>query len=419
MMGRCSRGKIFLSFQKISLRFTVIPKPVDAISKEDMENLVAARVSERRTLDYKQQLPGGRDDDKREFLYDVASFANASGGDLIFGITDERDASGKSTGLPDSADGVHLSNASDMITRLENLIRDGIEPRIQGMQWKQIDGFPKGTVVVMRVPKSLVSPHMVVFGGVRRFYSRNSTGKFPMDVGEIRAAFMETSSIGERLRTVRAQRLEYVMTGRSPLGLHETPIVVVHVLPVSSPSDPSRDVTKAAARLQLQLAPIRAHSWGGRYNFDGYLVTEPKSSMSYVQVFRSGAIEAGDAGLLCGMPEQYKNQLPSIALEQELLGLLQRFLDASKQLSTSLPLFIAMSLLRVRGFKMSGDPFNPFPGNEGIDRDVLELPEVFVEDYGSDLGKVLRPSFDALWQACGGEQSANYDSAGNWRPFRQ
>jgi hypothetical protein len=53
----------------------VISKPIDAISKQDIENLVAARVSERRTLDYKKQLPGGRDDDKREFLYDVASFA--------------------------------------------------------------------------------------------------------------------------------------------------------------------------------------------------------------------------------------------------------------------------------------------------------------------------------------------------------
>jgi hypothetical protein len=396
----------------------MIPKPIDAISKVDIENLLAARVSERRTLDYKQQLPGGRDDDKREFLYDVASFANASGGDLVFGITDARDATGKSTGLPDSADGVQLSNASDVVARLENLVRDGIEPRVQGIQLKQVDGFAKGAVLVMRIPKSLAGPHMVVFGGVSRFYSRNSTGKFPMDIGEIRAAFRDTSSIGERLRNIRARGLEYVMSGRSPLGLHETPMVVVHVLPISSLAGSSRDVTKDAARLQLQLAPIRAHSWSGRYNFDGYLVTEPRSSMSYVQVFRSGAIEAGDAGLLCGMPEQYKNQLPSIALEQELLGLMQRFIDASRQLFTPLPLFIAISLLRVKGFRMSCDPFNPFAGNEGIDREILELPEVGIEDYGANLGTALRPSFDALWQACGVEQSPNYDSAGNWRPFR-
>ncbi len=406
-------------FSESQLRFAVISKPIDAISKQDIENLVAAQVGERRTLDYKQQLPGGRDDDKREFLYDVASFANASGGDFVFGVTDARDANGKSTGLPDSADGMQLSNASDVIARLENLVRDGVEPRIQGIQWKQVDGFPKGAVMVMRVPKSLAGPHMVVFGGVSRFYSRNSTGKFPMDIGEIRAAFMETSSIGERLRNVRTQGLEYIITGRSPLGQRETPMIVVHVLPVSSLAGSSRDVTKDAARLQSQLAPIRARSCSGRYNFDGYLITEPGSSMSYVQVFRSGVIEAGDAGLLCGMPEGYKGQLPSIALEQELLGLLQRFLDACKQLSTPLPLFIAISLLRVRGFKMSSAPLNPFPGNQGIDRDVLALPEVIVEDYEINFGKVLRPSFDALWQACGIEQSANYDSAGNWRPFKR
>ncbi len=64
---------------------------------------------------------------------------------------------------------------------------------------------------------------------------------------------------------------------------------------------------------------------------------------------------------------------------------------------------------------MSSDPRNPFPGNHGTDRDFLELPEVVAEDYGSDVGRLLRPAFDALWQACGIEQSANYDQAGNWR----
>src|ERR1700759_1448782 len=127
----------------------MISKTIDAISKQDFESLITARVGERRTLDYKQELPGGRDDDKREFLYDIASFANASGGDLIFGISDERDVKGKPTGIPNSADGVDLQNGSDIIARLENLVRDGIFPRIQGIQWKLIDGFSNGTVVVM------------------------------------------------------------------------------------------------------------------------------------------------------------------------------------------------------------------------------------------------------------------------------
>jgi hypothetical protein len=43
-------------------------------------------VAEGRQLDYKEQLPISSDDDKREFLGDVTSFANTAGGDLIYGV---------------------------------------------------------------------------------------------------------------------------------------------------------------------------------------------------------------------------------------------------------------------------------------------------------------------------------------------
>lgn len=181
----------------------MIQMPLEQIRKEDIESLVTAKVSERRTLEYKQQLRGGSSKDKREFLYDVSSLANAQGGDLVYGIEDERDATGKATGLPATANGVALTNASTEIARLENLIRDGIDPRIQGIRWQTVEGFPAGPVIVIRVPKSLVAPHMVIFGGMARFYSRNSTGKYPMDVREIRSAFVESTTIGERVRVQR------------------------------------------------------------------------------------------------------------------------------------------------------------------------------------------------------------------------
>lgn len=78
----------------------MIPKPLKALGKADIDNLVLAKTPERQTLDYKVQLPGGSEEDKREFLGDVTSFANMAGGDLLFGISDERDATGKSTGRP-------------------------------------------------------------------------------------------------------------------------------------------------------------------------------------------------------------------------------------------------------------------------------------------------------------------------------
>jgi hypothetical protein len=270
----------------------------------------------------------------------------------------------------------------------------------------------------MRVPKSWTGPHMVTSGGVSRFYSRNSTGKYPLDIGEIRSAFIESTAIGERFRAFRADRIGRIMMEVSPLGLVESPMIVLHVLPLVSLASLPRDVTKDAACQQVLLKPIYAGSWGGRYNFDGYLVTSPQSK-SYVQVFRSGSIEAADRAMLGErIPEAYKSQLPSVALEQTIIDAFERYLELEKRLFTSPPIFLAVTLLNVKGFKMSSNFLNPFAGNEGIEQEMLALPEVVVEDYEVDVGNLLQTPFDSLWQACGVEKSPNYDALGNWRPHQ-
>jgi hypothetical protein len=62
----------------------VIPKPLEDVTLQNIEGLVNAKNIERRTLEYKQLLPTNNDEEKREFLYDISSLANASGGDIIY-----------------------------------------------------------------------------------------------------------------------------------------------------------------------------------------------------------------------------------------------------------------------------------------------------------------------------------------------
>jgi hypothetical protein len=388
----------------------MIQKAIEQINKQDIESLVNAKVSESRALDYKQQLPENDADSKREFLYDVSSFANASGGDLVFGVADERDASGKSTGLPASAEGLNLPNISEAIARLENLIRDGITPRIQTVQWQPAQGFPVGPVLVMRIPKSLIGPHMVIYGGMARFYSRNSTGKYPMDYREIKAAFGESADIGDRLRAFREGRIAEIISGNTPLGAVRKGVLVLHFIPLSSLSfDVSRDVSRIAGKANAMLEPITASGWGGHYNFDGYRVVST-ASKSYVQVFRTGTIEAVDAYHLDIKFEGLENQISNIAFEETILRAVRRYLDAQRHFAIPLPIFIVITLLFVKGFSMSSFVV---AGGPAIDRDNLLLPEVVLEDYATDVGRLLHPSFDALWQSCGQEKSLNYDEEGN------
>ena len=59
-------------------------RPLESIEAADLQALIENEVAESRTIEYKQSLPGNSRDDRKEFLADVSSFANASGGHLIY-----------------------------------------------------------------------------------------------------------------------------------------------------------------------------------------------------------------------------------------------------------------------------------------------------------------------------------------------
>lgn len=61
-------------------------KPLEEITEADLQRLVEDRVEENRQLEYKRDIPGTSDADKREFVRDVVSFSNSAGGHIIFGI---------------------------------------------------------------------------------------------------------------------------------------------------------------------------------------------------------------------------------------------------------------------------------------------------------------------------------------------
>src|SRR5262249_17227273 len=141
----------------------MIERQFDAIDKADIDALVENKKAERRTLEYKAALPLGTDEAKREFLSDISSFANSAGGDILYGITDDRDENDQATGRPREATGLAGVNETSEQLRLENVIRDGIDRRIAGIQIKPIPGFPNGPVILVRVPRSWLAPHMVTF----------------------------------------------------------------------------------------------------------------------------------------------------------------------------------------------------------------------------------------------------------------
>ncbi|MCH7724888.1 MAG: ATP-binding protein [Planctomycetes bacterium] len=390
----------------------MIQKPFDQIEKADLDALVADSVAEGRTLDYKQALSGNSDGEKKELLADVSSFANASGGDLIFGMTE---TGGTATGAP----GLAGINADSEILRLDACFRNGIEPRIPEVQIRVIEGFAKGPVLLIRIPRSWASPHMVTFKGTSRFFTRNNAGKHPMDMGEIRAAFALSESVPERIRNFRIERIGKVVADDTPVQLSDNPKIVLHLVPLSAFAVGTQLEVKAIYERRGSFHPISSGSDIIRYNVDGVISIcssdrDGKGPSGYCQVFRTGIVESVDARLIrAGREERW---IPSLTFERELLRSTRMHIEALSEVGVVPPIVVTVSLVGVRGYEMAKprgwDKWEATP----IDRDELILPEILIEDFGDDIASAFRPIFDAAWNASGWQGSPYFNENGDWSP---
>ncbi len=402
----------------------MIPKAIDAITKSDIEALIENAVREGRTIEYKRDLPGNSDNDKREFLADVSSFANAGGGDLLYGVSEV-------DGTPEEARGLDCNIDAEML-RLENIVRDGLEPRIPGVHMRPVDGFPEGSVILIRIPKSWSAPHMVTFKNLSRFFSRNSAGKYQMEVSEIRSAFSLSEALPERMKRFRDERLGRIIADETPVLLCEGARLILHILPVTSFSPGfSLDVSTLSAHTG-NLRPIGRGGWNPRFNLDGFMTYRDHTTYAkfsaYCQIFRSGQIELVYTDFVSGH-EGGKLFIASLRYKRDAIEAVLAYLGVLKALDVPCPLSILLSMVGVSGARIVVQPADPYYVHAAnydaapIDRDTLILPDILIEDYDSvsdesEVARALRPAFDAVWNACGYPHSFNFDEEGNWKSRR-
>ena len=123
-----------------------------AWTKERIEKMIADGVEEGPTLDYKRAASLEKSDDKRiEITKDVSSFANSSGGTIIYGVAEFQD--GDRRHLPERPDPIQRAEISK--EWLEQIIQT-IQPRIEGLQVYPVAWDEKANTVcyVVEIPQS-------------------------------------------------------------------------------------------------------------------------------------------------------------------------------------------------------------------------------------------------------------------------
>jgi Putative DNA-binding domain len=192
------------------------------IAEGHLQRLIAAQAAESLHVEYKRETYGTNDDQRREFLADVSSFANAAGGDLVIGMTA---ADGTPTGIHP-----FTGNGEAERLRLEHMARDGLNPRIPNLQTRAVPLSQGGFVLLVRVPKSYHSPHRIIFKNSGRFWARSSAGKYEPNVEELRRIFTEAPLLAERARAFRIERTARIAARETPVSLKDGGTLVLHVI---------------------------------------------------------------------------------------------------------------------------------------------------------------------------------------------
>lgn len=390
--------------------------PLDALEAHHIKDLEDRAQVETMHLEYKEQLPPTRKEYNErnlsksekdpfvEFGCDVSAFANAQGGDLIFGIGEAKKTKAPILiGLPDF-------DLAECQQRLLHLMNQFVEPHVFGVRFKPITMSDGKKLLVVRVPKSLHGPHQVELPR-KSFWIRNASGKDFMDYQAIQNAFTSGVEVIERAREWRDKRLKRIYAD-SPFGVGRRPLQILHLIPLSF-RNAQRSVNLATiAAMSGILRPASIYKiTNDRFTADGFasIIRRDDNNVvhGYTQIYRNGQLES--VSLVETGKFQEHHIIYSKSLENEFVLALERYLLALRLAGANPPILISLAYQNIAGLRMHHNNLSRIVSPE-ITIDEAVFPDSLIADWPNmeEVLKISKDFLDCLWQSAGVEKSLNY-----------
>lgn len=390
-------------------------KKIDEITEQDLQRLIDNEVSEKQTIDYKQTINDvfANNESKKDFILDIISFANSSGGDIYYGIREDN-------GKPVELCGIDIDDDKDLKLKINNLLKDCIEPAIHGVDIRTVPLSNSKYVLIIRIHSSWSKPFR--YKNAIQFTARNSAGKYPLDITGLKQLFVMSEMRSEQVSDFRVRRITKILAGNTPTNINKNNVLFVsHIVPINTFNDSFERFNLKALEKKFSLSkPLISISpfLNSIYNLDGiaYVGTGTECS-PYMQIFRNGSIETCDD---CMNSRNINNgkyeKLYFCEDEVYIINSLTKQLQLLNELEIKGPYVIMLSILNAKDLKIMVDVrFSNISHENKINE--LILPDVLLENsdnIDTNLPKVMKHIFDTIWQACGCSGSKNYDPKGNW-----
>jgi len=385
------------------------------IREQHLERLVNDQVQERDTIEYKKEMYGQSDEEKREMLKDITSMANYHGGYLIIGVEEDNE------GIPTGIFGIEAGNHVERIT---NSCLDNIDKRIVGLEVEDVSLSNGKSVVVISIPESINAPHMVTFKGLNQFWKRHGRQKDRMTIDEIGEAFDKRLSDLNRLDRFlfvrKAEILESIgeetcmVISSSPAYLRDEAIFDIH-------DEDLRGMVLNPPRLAGGMGDI---SCGQPYptinglradNRSPYYSDEPLEG-NYIEVFSTGYVEYGE---LIKYDKWVKGDselglyFASLGHTASVVNFM-RFIEKLYGIYLPLtPVVVHFAIYNARGMWLATE--GQYDRKIKWQKQHLELGKFYAENLSEEYKLLTKKICDQLWQAFHREKANVFDDAGTFQ----
>lgn len=184
--------------------------PPGDLTEQMIDDAIAQGLAESDRLDWKKHLPVEKDFKSSGIVKDIAAFANAGGGILVFGVDETQKAASA------RVDAGELTESYERT--IQAVTYSAIHPPVLGVRSYKIDVAGPDRLAAIVVPPSVDGPHMIFDGNKQNFSAplRVNADTQWMNERLIEAAYRARFEAGRRNRELLEALFEDMATSHEP-----------------------------------------------------------------------------------------------------------------------------------------------------------------------------------------------------------
>ena len=389
-------------------------KRISDLQEQDLQRLVDDQVQERDSIEYKRDMYGNSDDDKREMLKDITSMANHRGGYIVIGIEADDE------GIPTKVVGIEADNH---VERIRSSCLNNIDKRIVGLDVEDISLSNSRVVIVISIPESVNAPHMVTYKGLNQFWKRHGRQKEKMTTHEIGEAFDKRLSNLNRL-----DRFLFLRKTEIPENIGEKTFMVISSSPALLLDEAILSV--GDENLRGLITNVSRFTGGGGAISCG----EPHPTINglradrstpywhhnppleeYIEVFTNGFIEYGRL-FESGVDGQSRKYFAGVADTALIVNFMRFIEEVYSQYLPLRPLIVNFTIYNAKDLYLAASRGDPDKDRlVRWQRQHLELGKFYTDNISEERKLLTKAICDRLYQAFNRERCNQFDDAGTFR----